>query len=181
MPTTRAYTDAITAWGSVGDPKSAEDLFLEYRQRYQDLKAPELNPNTEILAALIRAWLKAAEEEEVDQNKQIARLSRGVEWLESMIDGETAGGPPPTHDLFLAVLKSANSCAFDSPQVLDIAYRTFGNLRESRHHTDARAYTMLLRVALLALSKPENDEIRTKFVTRLVKACCEDGLLSKSK
>lgn len=179
MPTTNTYVQAIAAWGNVGSPKHAEDLFIDFLRRSEGLKAPRLRPNTEIFAAAIRAWLKAAASEEAGQDEQIVRLGRGAEWLESMMSEENKGGPATTHDLFLTVLKSAKSCAFDAPAVLDVAYRTFCNLRDSRHHIDAKAYSWLLEVALLALAKPEHDEIRTTFVNRLVKGCCQDGLLSK--
>jgi len=42
------------------------------------------------------------------------------------------------------------------------------------------AYYSLLQVGLSALSKPEHDLSRTKFLTELATVCCEDGFLSRT-
>lgn len=180
MPTTRTYIAAISAWGHCGNANEAEGLLLDFLRRYEDEHAPALTPNTEVFTVTIRAWLKAAESTEGSQEQQIERLSRAAEWLDSMVHAEGEGGPVTTHDMFLNVLKSATICAPDSPKVLDLAYRTFNTLRDSRHYVDPKAYAWLLESALLALAKAEHNEARTLFVTRLVKACCEDGLVSRT-
>lgn len=180
MPTTHTYTTAINAWGKAGEPRRAEGLLLRFLEKYEKLKAPQLEPNTEVYAAIIKAWLNTAGSNAHSQQAKTEALQRAVEWLESLVQGENDSGPATRHDIFLSVLKVARRCAKLSPAVLDLASRVFSHLRNSSHFVQPVAYTHLLQVGLSALPGPEHDLTRTKFLTELVSVCCEDGFLSRS-
>jgi len=180
LPTTHTYTTAISAWSKTGNPEKAEELLLQCLEHYERLKVPELELNTEIYATIIQAWLNAAESQDIDQAARVRALNRAVEWLESLVKEESDSGPATRHDIFLNTLKAARGCAKDNPGVLDTASRVFKHLRNSRHHVHPIAYYSLLQVGLSALSKPEHDLSRTKFLTELATVCCEDGFLSRT-
>ena len=180
MPTTHTYTTAINAWGKVGEPNTAEELLLRSLEKYKELKAPQLEPNTELYAATIKAWLNTAGSNAKGQQVKVEALQRAVEWLESLVRGENDSGPATRHDIFLSVLNVSRRCAKLSPAVLDLASRVFSHLRNSSHFVQPVAYTHLLQVGLSALSGPEHDLTRTKFLTELVTVCCEDGFLGRS-
>jgi hypothetical protein len=146
-----------------------------------------LEPNSESFALVIRGWLKVAEERG-DKDA----LSSAVRWLASVRSLEQQEGSSSSSggsgrrrsilsqvDMYGGILSAARRCASEHPDVLDLAVDAFDELRRSHHQVEGLHYSRLLQVGLLALSRPENDNVRSEFVSQLFSDCCEDGRLSK--
>lgn len=171
QPTTASYNLVVRAWADLGEPRKAEDVLSELLRLSSE--APSLQPNSETFASVIRAWLAVA-----DQGSRVA-LDTAVRWLNALTEREQRDEQVVTPvELYSGILASARKCASQCPEVLDVAVETFDKLRESHHVLDCLHYSRLLQVGLLALSRPQNNEVRTAFIQQVVHDCCEDGLIS---
>jgi hypothetical protein len=107
-------------------------------------------------------------------------LHRAVELLGSLREVEVEGGLSTAPELFLGVLRAAETCCVLRPDVLELAEKTLLDYRESWFPIDHKAYTSMLLIGLQVLSGPEDAEARRTFLTTLVSRCSEDGLVSSA-
>ena len=131
--------------------------------------------NSESFSLVIRAWLRVA------QKGNRKALSAAVRWLKFLREQEKQDtGLVCPQDLYSGILGAARKCAAANPGVLDLAVETFRILRASGHQKLLPIhYSHLLQVGLLALSRPEDDNVRISFVQQIVRDCAEDGLVSR--
>ncbi|CAB9505674.1 Pentatricopeptide repeat-containing protein [Seminavis robusta] len=184
MPTTRTYFEAIMAWTAAGYSYKADALLMELKQRHKEQTDPiakqQLKPTTEIYGSVIRAWLRTAESHPQGQSGQIGSLTMAVDWLDHLIQEEKDGGDlMVTSDLFQGVLKAATACAHGSPPVAELAKLTLDLSRRSSTQTHPYNYAYVAEAIILAHTWPEDDAVRTQLLTKVVKDCCDDGLVSK--
>jgi hypothetical protein len=178
LPTTHTYNIAIQALASSDGPLAAENLLLDLGDKYKEEQASSLCPNSESFNIVTRAWLRSADQS-IDREEGVHALRRAVDWLFSLreVQNETSLATSP--ELYIGVLKSATKYASRlDPDVLDLANRTFNDLRESRHKVTYIGYCLVLEVALATLSGPECGEERWEFLSRLFQDCCDNGVLS---
>lgn len=179
QPNTMNYNAILRVWSDLGQPIKAEKVLSELidrSNRDHDSEVIPLCPNAESFSFAIRAWLVVAEKGSQNALLQAVRL------LDLLIDLEKIQSPQSqivsmVH-VYTGILGAARKCVSTSPDVLDVAIKTFDKLRTSRHEIHCLHYAYLLQVGLLALSRPENDRERYSFVKQLVQDCCTDGLVS---
>ena len=146
--------------------------------RYQQQQTPELCPNSESFAIVIRAWLQLAEHTR-NLEQRIRSIKRAVEWLTSLREIENEKNLSTAPELYHGVIRVARLAASpDCPFVLEIAQDVFEKFRQSRHRVNYLSYAALLQVALKVYGRPEQAVERKEFVNDLFQDCCEDGLLS---
>jgi hypothetical protein len=177
LPTTNTYNIAMKALSASEGALAAENLLLDLGDKYKEEQTPELCPNSESFAIVIRAWLQKADSDP-DVGERIHSLQRAVEWLSSLREVENEKNLSTSPELFMGVLRVAKTCARQKPDILELANNTFNELKESRHQVDHVSYSLLLQVGLDALSGPNDEDERTAFVETLFKDCCDDGLVS---
>lgn len=180
LPTKTTYNLVMSAVSEAEGALEAENLLLALGDKYKEEKEPELCPNSESFAIVIRAWLKKVEH---DSNiaDRVQSLSRAGEWLTSLREVENEKNLSTAPELFIGVLRAATKCARGRRKTLDLATDTFQGLRDSRFHHDTIPYCLLLQVGLDALSDGEGEDAareRKWLVEDLFSKCCEDGLVS---
>lgn len=166
----------MQVWAGLGLPERAEAVLEELLSRSNRKPGEEtpLAPNSESFALVIRGWL------DITNKGSKEALVTAVRWLDSLRERQKKdSGVFSQVDLYSRILAACRTCAPMYPDILDLAVITFDNLRESHHAVECIHYSRLLQVGLFALSRPENNEIRTSFVRQIVQDCCEDGLVSK--
>jgi hypothetical protein len=174
----------MQVWSDLGEPRKAESALVDLLNRSKAGSAPSqdtgsdasLIPNSESFALVIRGWLKIADKGDKDA------LMAAVKWLDSVRSREqqSFGQSALTQvDMYSGILASSRKCASRYPDILDVAVDVFDELRRSHHQVDCLHYSRLLQVGLLALSRPENDGVRSEFLAQIVAECAEDGLVSK--
>jgi hypothetical protein len=159
--------------------EAAEELLLSLGEKFREDKSPELRPNSESFSLVIRAWIQQARHHP-DMNVRVQALHRAVEWLGSLREVEVEGGLSTAPELFLGVLRAAETCCVLRPDVLELAEKTLHDYRNSWFQVDHKAYTSVLLIGLQVLSGPEDAEARRTFLTPLLARCSEDGLVSSA-
>jgi hypothetical protein len=178
QPTVATYNAVIRALSATEGALAAENMLLDLGEKYHKDQMPQLCPNSESFAIVIRAWLQSADETK-DIDERIAALKRAVEWLSSLREIENEKNLSTAPELYSGVIRICRSAAHpERPFVLDMAKEVFDNLRKSRHRVNYLSYAALLQVGLRVYRKPEKDAERQDFVKNLLFECCEDGLMS---
>ena len=174
-PTVDAYNLVIRVWASLQQPQRAEKVLAELL----NLAAKSSNdgrllrPTSESFALLIRAWTAVA-----NHQGSASAWMRAAEWLHTLVQKETTGDPDlvSSVDLFSSILGAARKCA--SLDVLNVAVKVFKLLQASHHTVEPLHYSRLIQTGLLALSRPESNEVRASFVRHLLQECQDAGLVS---
>lgn len=174
-PTAVAYNLAIQTWSILEQPMEAENLLTSLIELGAMGKYKKIAPNSESFTLLIRAWLVLAEK------GSIYALKKAYSWL--IVLEEYAAKNEQfsvSVDSYSALLAAARQSASKDPGVFDLALDVFDKVRMSHLTTHCLHYSRMLQVALLALSKPEHDKVRERFILQLTNDCCDDGLVSNS-
>lgn len=175
QPNTTSYNLVIRVWSDLGDAKQAERLLSELIHLSKRMDLAKIAPNSESYALVIRAWLVVAERGSREA------LITAFRWLKTLAEKERENDSALSQiEFYTAILGAARKCASQCPDVLDVAVETFDMLRSSHHKLDCIHYSRLLQAGILALSKPEDNEVRTAFIKQVVQECCEDGLVSSA-
>ena len=188
VSTYNAVMKALVSSPDSGGALAAENLLLDLGEKYRSLSSSStseelkrrygrLRPNSESFAIVIRAWLRESYDAYGADNK-VACVIRAVEWLTSLHDVENENDLSTTPELFTGVLKAANRCARDRPDIIGIAIEVFDTFRDSRFQYDGQCYSTMLQVGLQSYSGPGREQDLGEFVNKLVEECCEDGLLN---
>ena len=188
VSTYNAVMKALVSSPDCGGALAAENLLLDLGDKYRSLSSSssseelrrcygELRPNSESFAIVIRAWLRESYNTYGADDK-VACLTRAVEWLSSLHDVENENDLSTTPELFTGVLKAANRCARDRPDIIGIAIEVFDTFRDSRFQYDGQCYSTMLQVGLQSYSGHGREKDLGEFVNKLVEDCCEDGLLN---
>lgn len=167
---------AIRVWSDLGDPLQAERLLSDLIDLSKRPDLENVYPSSESYALVIRAWLAVAD---IGSQEALAKASN---WLRTVVERERDDEQVALSQIefYSGILGAARKCAAQCPDVLDIAVETFDMLRDSHHAIHPIHFSRLLQVGLLAMSRPENNEVRTAFVKEVAQECCEDGYLSSS-
>jgi hypothetical protein len=178
QPTVDTYNVVMKALSRTDGALAAENVLLDLGEKYRDsTNHPDLCPNSESFAIVIRAWLESAKEAR-NVDDRIASVRRAYEWLSSLRGIENENNLSTAPELFYGLLSVSKSCAKQRPHILDLAQQIFDDFRRSRHPLDCISYATLLKVGLQAHSGPDRGEMRVKFVEKLFVECCDDGLVS---
>ncbi|KAG7362899.1 pentatricopeptide repeat protein [Nitzschia inconspicua] len=178
QPTVLTYNAVLKAFARTEGALATENMLLDLGEIYQKDRAPELSPNSESFAIVIRAWLQSADETK-DVDERVTSLKRAVEWLSSLREIENEKNLSTAPELYSGVLRICRSAAHpERPFVLDMAREVFDNLQKSRYRADYVSYAALLQVGLRVYRKPERSVERGEFVKSLFFECCDDGLVS---
>ena len=177
LPTKHTYNIVMKAVAESEGALEAENLLLDLGDKYKEDHSPDLCPNSESFAMVIRAWLRKANEES-NVNESISSLKRAVEWLSSLQEMENENNLSTSPELFLGVLRVARECALKRPDILQLATQTFNDYKESRYQIDHVTYSLMLQIGLEALSGPGDYDDRNSFVKEIFRDCCEDGFIS---
>jgi hypothetical protein len=179
LPTTRTHNIVMKALAVTEDVLGAENLLLDLGDKFREEQAPERRPNSESFSVVIRAWLQQAEHHpHIDERTK--SLDRAVEWLSSLREVENEKDLSTAPELFSGVLRAARKSARMRVDVLDLARRTFDDLRESRHGVSSVSFSALLEVGLAALAGPDHDEARNIFIQEVFEDCRDEGLISNT-
>lgn len=179
LPSNRTYNAVIQALAFSEGAEAAEELLLSLGEKFREEKSPELRPNSESFSLVIRAWILQARQHP-DMSVRVQALRRAVEWLGSLREVEVEGDLSTAPELFLGVLRAAETCCVLRPDVLELAEKTLHDYRNSWYQVDHKAYTSMLLIGLHVLSGPDDAEVRQTFLTRLIARCSEDGLVSSA-
>ena len=179
LPSVRTYNAVLKALAAAEGAMAAESLLLDLGDKFREERLAYLRPNSESFSIVIRAWLQQAHSDD-DIHEKTKSLSRAVEWLSSLreVEDETRLSTAP--ELYTGVMRAALSCARARPDVLELATRAFNDLRNSRYEVDCFSYSLMVQVALAALSGPDDGDVRDSFLQRVFEDCCEDGLISNA-
>jgi hypothetical protein len=178
QPTVFTYNAVLKALASTEGALAAENLLLDLGIVYQKERIPELCPNSESFALVIRAWLRSADET-TNVDRRVASLKRAVEWLSSLRQIENEKNLSSAPELYKGVLRICGIVAHpDRPFILDIAQDVFQDFRQSRHRVDYMSYAALLKVGLRVYGNAELSMDRKEFVEALFYECCNDGQVS---
>jgi hypothetical protein len=177
LPTKNTYNIVMKALAEADGAVAAENLLLTLGDKYREEKEPDLCPNSESFAIVIRAWLRKAEKDS-NTSDRVRSLGRVVEWLNSLREVENEKNLSTSPELFVGVLRVATKCARRRRDTLDLATDTFYSLKKSRFQLDTVPYCLFLRIGLEALSGPDDEDERVSFVENLLSDCCEEGLVS---
>jgi hypothetical protein len=179
LPTTRTHNIVMKALAVTEDVQGAENLLLDLGDKFREEQAPERRPNSESFSVVIRAWLQKAEHHpNIDERTK--SLDRAVEWLSSLREVENEKDLSTAPELFSGVLRAARKSARMRVDVLDLARRTFDDLRQSRHGVNSVSFSALLEVGLAALAGPLDDEARNIFIQEVFEDCRDEGLISNT-
>jgi len=174
QPTASSYNTVIRVWADLRQPEKAEKVLIELIKKSNELGAANLKPDANSFTYIIKAWVKLAEM----GNKEA--LENAARWLNFFTKREREDFNFTTPiEVYTLILGAARRCASRYPETLDIAVDTFDKLRESHHMLHCLHYSRLLQVGILALSRPENDGVRTAFLEQIYRDCCDDGLISE--
>lgn len=178
QPTVDTYNVVMKALSRTDGALAAENVLLDLGEKYRDsTNHPDLCPNSESFAIVIRAWLESAKEAR-NVDDRIASVRRAYEWLSSLRGIENENNLSTAPELFYGLLSVSKSCAKQRPHILDLALQIFDDFRRSRHPLDCISYATLLKVGLQAHSGPDKGEMREQFAEKLFVECCDDGLVS---
>ena len=75
---------------------------------------------------------------------------------------------------------AAEKCCRRRPDVLELATKVMEDFRKSRHGANHSAFTTLLSIGLKVFSGLQDVDARKSFLTKLLKDCADDGLVSRS-
>lgn len=178
QPTVATYNAVVKALAKTEGALAAENMLLDLGEKYQKDRTPELCPNSESFAIVIRAWMRSADETKIIEER-VAALKRAVEWLSSLREIENKKNLSTAPELYGGVLRLCRTAAHpDRAFILGIAKDVFDNFRQSRHRVDYMSYAALLQVGLKVYRNPEHSTERREFVKSLFYECCDDGLMS---
>ncbi len=178
QPTVNTYNVVMKALSCTDGALAAENVLLDLGEKYRDsINYPELCPNSESFAIVIRAWLESAKEAR-NVDDRISSIRRAYEWLSSLRGIENENNLSTAPQLFTGLLSVSKTCAKQRPHVLELAEKIFDDFRKSRHRLDCISYATLLQVGLRAHSGRDSGEAREQFVEKLFEDCCDDGLIS---
>ena len=172
-PTTSIYNSVMLSWNQVQKPEVAETYLNDLMEHFERRSVPNLVPNSESFVNVIRGWLDLGMKGSQDA---VGKAAHWLDVLQKLEDAEIAG-VTTVPELYDMILRATARCASTCPDVLDLAFHVFGALRRSRHSLTSQSYARLLRTGLLALSLPENNQLRESFVKELIKDCAESGLV----
>lgn len=174
QPNVLSYNMVMRAWADLGEPVRAEEALREFLS-HSKKGDTALTPNSESYCYVIRAWLSVAERGSREA------LIIAARWLDVLLEKErTEEGIQSSVETYTQILGAARKCASQCPDVLDVAVDIFEKLRDSHHAIDCLHYSRLLQVGILALSRPDNNDVRTAFVQQVASECREDGLVSSA-
>jgi hypothetical protein len=178
LPTAHTYNVVIQALADSEGPLAAENLLLDLGDKYKEEKSASLCPNSESFAIVIRAWLSRANNENRNRQRGAHALQRSFDWLISLRDVQNESQLATSPELYIGILKVAMKYASRDRDILDLANRTFTEIKESRLQTTHAVYYLLLEVGLAALSGPDRREERSDFLSDIFYECCDEGVLS---
>lgn len=171
-PTTESYNIVIRMFSEMGQPEQAEEYFKAMGEDEKGIRR-----NSESFVYLIKAWIAVAEE-----RTDIHALQKAAEWLNysaKLEEEDSAPGVKSSIELYCRILKAARACAPRSPtESLKLALDIFARLKQSHHRLGHLEYARLVQVGLLSLSRPENNDTRTKFIRQVVMECADAGLIN---
>ncbi len=173
QPKLHSYNSLIQTWAKLERPVEAEDV-LTMLLDHEKEESSGLTSDSESFAFVIQAWLKSVGNVQFPTGQC---FERALYWLDEAIARESAGVKTPS-TLFLSFLTAARKCAWVGPVLLEKVAVVFDKYRESPNPIDFNAYSLLLHVGLDTLNRPEHNDARTHFVTRLMESAREDGLVS---
>lgn len=174
-PTAGTYNLVMKAFSDTKQPQKAQDLLANMVQMCEKHDARDLAPTSASYSAVVRAWVRIAE------SGNMGALERAIHWFNYVAKHEQRemDGLVAPIEYYGLILAAARKCAPGSPKVLHSAKSLFQQLKESHHTVDALHYSRLLQVGLLALSRPQHDDARRKFLKEVIDGCIRDGLVSK--
>jgi hypothetical protein len=170
-PTTEVYNMVLRTLADTGQASLAETYFAEMAN--DDKNIPR---NSESFAFLIQAWIGVAK-----QRGDFTALQKAHRLLQEAARLEARGEPTvqTRRQMYGEILQVAQSVVSRHPvEALALAKNVFVEMQESHHSVEHFEYTKLVRVGLLALSRPEQVAERTEFLHTIVDQCAQAGLVS---
>jgi hypothetical protein len=182
----QCYNAVLSIYARLSDPVSATRVFHHLNQRISEEAGStaklgantgvKLRASSETYSMIFRSWLYLAERGSLPAFKQLVQVLETVE----AADQTKESGVLASVELYSEILRVARNCAPSYPEVLDMSVSVFDRLRASRHAVQPIHFSRLLQIGLVALSRPENDEVRTAFVRQLTRECRDAGYISSA-
>lgn len=178
-PNVDVYNAVMSGYGTY-DAAKVDELLAEMIDLEQSDSSP-FRPNTESYSIAMRSWLQS-EGKNGSHDAGGRNIFNAFKRLKDLIEREESGvpGSSTSKEMYCGILKAAAKAAEINENTLDIVVETYEKFQASRHTVDENAYTWLLQTGLRVMSAPHYDRRRIKFIRTLTRACCENGLISKS-
>jgi pentatricopeptide repeat protein len=175
-PTTKCYNAVIRVFADTGEPVKAEEILRELMAGgpVEADRVAVLEADSESFSFVIKGWAAAA-----TADADLRALKKAVEWLDfvSSLEDKEEGIKLPG-ETYRGILAAARACASQSPETLQVALDVFRKLMASHHPVDGLEYSRLLQCGILALSRPEQDDVRGQFLQDLFRNAAEAGLVN---